>query len=156
MRAEVDLGRVINPERAGQERTQLTRGIVLALRELAQKTDIDAETRDLAAFIGLALWAVWEGIEATIAPWEKRGYWIKADRFRMEWTWSQNLGLELQLAVLKEDWMQVAQIAGKVAGKLRHVKLPQRNRLGTPWTGAWQRLSSQPPRNVIDHSIHSG
>jgi hypothetical protein len=101
MRAEVNLGRVINPERAGQERTQLTRGIVLALRELAQKTDIDAETRDLAAFIGLALWAVWEGIEATIAPWEKRGYWIKADRFRMEWAWSQNLGLELQLAVLR-------------------------------------------------------
>jgi hypothetical protein len=143
MDLEDELGRVINPERVGQERTELTRGIVLALRELANKSDVDDETRDLAAFIGLALVAVGEGVEKTILPWEKRGYWIKADRFRMEWAWSQKLGLEMQQAVLSEEWMQVAQIAGKVAGKLGSVKLPQRNRLGTPWAGSWRRLSTR-------------
>ena len=141
------MGRVINPERAGQERTQLTRGVVLALRELADKSDVDDETRDLTAFISLALLTIWDGIEATVAPWEKRGYWIKADRFRMEWTWSQKLGFEMQHAVLNEDWLRVAQLTGQVAGKLGNVKLPQRNRLGTPWMGAWQRLSSQLPRS---------
>lgn len=140
------MGRVINPERAGQERTQLTRGVVLALRALADKPDVDAETRDIAAFIGLALLAIWDGVEASVAPWEKRGYWIKADRFRMEWTWSQKLGLEMQQAVLSEDWLSVARLAGQVAGKLANIKLPQRNRLGMPWEGAWQRLSSQSPR----------
>lgn len=143
---EVVLGRVIIPEHTGQERTQLTRGIVLALRELVRKTDVDAETRDLAAFIGLALMAVWEGVEASITPWEKRGYWIKADRFRMEWIWTQKLGQEMQQAVLGEDWIRVAQLTAQVAGKLSNVKLPQRNRLGIPWTGAWQRLSSQFPK----------
>jgi hypothetical protein len=142
---EVVLGRVITPERAGQERNQLTRGIVLALRELVHKTDVDDETRDLAAFIALALLTVWEGVEASITPWEKRGYWIKADRFRMDWIWTQALGQEMQVAVLGEDWMRVAHLTAQVAGKLGNVKLPQRNRLGSPWTGAWRRLSGQAP-----------
>ena len=136
------MGRVINPERAGQERVQLTRGIVLAVRELARKTDVDSETRDLASFIGLALLAIWDGVEASIVPWEKRGYWIKADRFRMEWVWTQRLGQEITHAVLAEDWLQVAQLAAQVAGKMNNVKLPQRNRLGAPWVGAWQRLTN--------------
>lgn len=141
------MGRVINPERAGQQRTQLTRMIVLAVRELVQKKDIDGEVRDLAAFISLALLSIWEGIEASVTPWEKRGYWIKADKFRLEWDWTHHLGLELQKAVLAEDWPHVAQITAQVAGKLNNVKLPQHNRLGTPWSGAWQRIS--------DQSLHS-
>jgi hypothetical protein len=149
---EAVLGRVINPEHAGEDRTQIVRGIVLALRELAQKLEVDQETRDLASFIGLGLIAIWDGVEASVAPWEKRGYWIKADRFRMEWTWSQRLGFELQQAVLEDDWIRVAQLTGQVAGKLGNVKLPQRNRLGTPWTGAWQRLSSQPLKNIASPS----
>jgi hypothetical protein len=141
LRGEVRLGRVINPERAGQERTQLTRSIVLALRELVLKTEVDDETRDLAAFISWALLAVWVGVESSIAPWEKHGYWLKADRFRMEWSWTEKLGHEMQEAVLEDDWMQVAQITAQVGAKLSNIKLPQRNRLGAPWVGAWKRLS---------------
>jgi len=139
------LGRIINPERTSQSRNQLSRSVVLALRELALKSDIDEETYDLAAFIGLALITIWQGIESSIIPWEKRGYWVKADRFRMEWNWSERLGLEMQQAVLHEDWPQIAILTGKVAERLAKVKLPQRHRLGKPWIGAWRRLKDQSP-----------
>ena len=49
------MSRIINPESAGKERTQLTKAIVLSVRELAQQTDVTNEARDLAAFIALAL-----------------------------------------------------------------------------------------------------
>ena len=134
------MGRVINPEGAGKERTQLVRGAVLALRELMSQTTIDDKTRDLAAFIALALESTWATVDISVAAWEKRGYWVKADRFRMEWQWAERLGGGLRQAVLAEDWAQVAGLSAQVAEKVQSVKLPQRHRLGTPWVGAWARL----------------
>ena len=137
------MGRVINPESVGKERTQLTRGIVLALRELMRQTETDGRTRDLAAFIALALESVSNTIDVSVTAWEKRGYWIKADRFRMEWAWSEKLGELMRQAILKNDWPAVAAAAAQVAEKLRNVTVPQRHRLGTPWEGAWKRLQEE-------------
>jgi hypothetical protein len=100
----------------------------------------DSKTRDLAAFIALALEAVAATIDASVDAWEKRGYWVKADRFRMDWYWSEQLGRAMRQAVLAEDWPTIALTAAQVAEKLSGVKVPQRNQLGTPWTGAMDRL----------------
>ncbi len=79
-------------------------------------------------------------IDVSVGAWEKRGYWIKADRFRMDWAWTDKYSKEIKNAVLADDWARVALAAGQVAEKLKDVKVPQRNRLGTPWDGAWDRL----------------
>lgn len=134
------MGRVINPDGVGKERTRLTRAVVLALRELMRQTEPDKETRDLAAFIALALSAVSETIDTSVSAWEKRGYWIKADRFRMDWAWSEKYGRDMKQAVLEDDWGKVALTAAQVTEKLKDVKVPQRHRLGTPWVGAWDKL----------------
>jgi len=134
------LGRVINPDGVGKERTRLTRAVVLALRELMRQTEPDKETQDLAAFIALALSAVSETIDTSVSAWEKRGYWIKADRFRMDWAWSEKYGRDMKQAVLEDDWGKVALTAAQVTEKLKDVKVPQRHRLGTPWVGAWDKL----------------
>jgi hypothetical protein len=138
---EVSLGRVINPESAGKERTQLTRAVVLAIRELMQKTEVDIQTRDLAAFIALALDTIYQSIDITVAAWEKRGYWIKADRFRMEWAWSDSLGSAMRNSLLADNWDGVALTSVKIMDKLKNIDVPQRHRLGTPWVGAWEKLS---------------
>jgi hypothetical protein len=137
---EVWLGRVINPENAGKERTRLTRATVLALRELMRQSQPDAETQDLAAFIALSLKAIADTIDTSVNAWEKRGYWVKADRFRMDWIWSEQLGKAMREAVLAEDWSNVAVTAAQVAARLGSVKVPQRHGLGTPWIGAMQKL----------------
>jgi aldehyde:ferredoxin oxidoreductase len=134
------LGRLINPETAGKKRNQLTRAIVLALRELMGQPEPNATTRDIAAFIALALEAIAETIDSSVIAWEKRGYWVKADRFRMEWAWADPLSKSMRQAVTGEDWSGVARISAQVAQKLKGVNLPQRHRLGTPWEGAWLRL----------------
>jgi hypothetical protein len=103
---EEHLGRVINPDAVGKERTQLMRSVVLALRELMQQNTIDPMTRDLAAYLALALLAIDETVDTTATAWEKRDYWLKADRFRMEWSWAGRLG-EYAPAVLADDWPKV-------------------------------------------------
>jgi len=135
---------VINPETAGKERNILQRAALLSLRELMKQTATDATTRDLAAFVALTLIAIGETIEPSVAAWEKRGYWVKADRFRMDWSWAGRFGLQMKAALLEDNWAQVAQVAGQAALKLANVKLPLRNRLGTPWVGSWDKLTKSP------------
>jgi hypothetical protein len=144
---ERTLSRVINPEGSGKERTQLTRSVVLALRELVKQQDVNENTRDLAAYITLALHAIAKTIDTSVEAWEKRGYWLKADRFRLEWAWTERLGNNMQQALLKDDWPNVALISGQVAEKLHTVEIPQRHKLGTPWVGAWQQLTANGTRS---------
>jgi hypothetical protein len=137
------LGRVINPESAGKERNQLVRAVVLALRELMRQAEPNREAHDIAAFIVIALDEINGTIDASVAAWEKRGYWVKADRFRMDWSWAEHLGPKMRQALLAEDWGNVAGISVQIAQKLGDVKVPQRTRLGEPWVGAWERLKTR-------------
>jgi len=134
------MSRIINPESAGKQRTQLTKGVVLAIRELMKQEQADENTRDLAAFIGLALIEIGETIDVSVQAWEKRGYWVKAERFRMDWEWVQQLGQAMLDALKAEDWNQVALLSVRIAQKLQKIQVAERNRIGTPWKGAWQRL----------------
>jgi hypothetical protein len=134
------MSRVINPDSAGKERGHLTRSIVLALRQLAKQTEVDEATRDLAAFIALALIRIDATIDISVQAWEKRGYWVKADKFRMEWMWTRQMGEQMREAVLGEDWGTVARISAQAGQKLVKIKVPERHRLGTPWVGAYGLL----------------
>ncbi|HWQ84924.1 MAG TPA: hypothetical protein VN363_10175 [Anaerolineales bacterium] len=134
------LSRVYNPESAGKDRSRLTRAVVISLRELMRQPEPNPTTRDLAAFIALALNSIAETIDPSVAAWEKRGYWVKADRFRLDWAWTARLSDTLGKAVLAENWGEVAQAAVQIATKLQDVKVPVNHRMGTPWTGAWVKL----------------
>ena len=137
------MSRVINPNSVGKERDQWVKAVVVALRELAQQSDAGAQTRDVIAFVVLALESIAETIDPSVEAWEKRGYWVKADRFRMDWIWAGQYGKELRKALLSEDWAQAAMLSAKIGGRLSHVKIPARNRIGQPWVGAWQKLKGR-------------
>ncbi len=133
------MSRIINSESAGKDRTRLSKAVVLAIRELARQTEPGPEARDLAAFITLALSIIAQTIDVSVAAWEKRGYWVKADKFRMDWNWSGQLAEKMKAALLEDDWAGVAQSAAQIAQKLGKVT-PAGNRVGTPWVGAWSEL----------------
>ena len=135
---------IINPESAGKERTQLTKAIVLAVRELAQQTEITKEAKDLAAFIALALKSISDGIDISVAAWEKRGYWVKADRFRMEWMWTGSFAEKMKSAVLADDWGTVAMLSAQIAQKFNKIVVSENHRLGKPWAGAFGQLNDKP------------
>jgi hypothetical protein len=136
------LSRLIKTGSASKDRNLLEKGIVLAIRELTQQSSMDATTRDLLAYIALSLMAIGGTIDESVAAWEKRGYWVKADRYRMEWIWASNLGEEMKQVILAEDWGSVVRIAAQVTQKMSNVKISQRNRLGSPWAGSFEKLKS--------------
>ena len=135
------MSRIINPDSVGKERTQLSKGIVLSIRELAKQTDPGPESRDMAAFIALALAVISEGIDVSVAAWEKRGYWVKADKFRMEWLWADAYAAKMRAAVLADDWAAVALVMTQTAQKLSKITVPAGHRLGRPWVSAWKSLN---------------
>ena len=137
------LSRVINPESAGKERTQLTKAIVLAIRELAKQAEVTDEARDLAAFIALALKSISEGIDISVAAWEKRDYWIKADKFRMEWMWTGQVADKMKVAIFTNDWGTIAMLMPQIAQKFSKIMVSDNHRLGKPWVGAHQQLTNQ-------------
>jgi hypothetical protein len=134
------LSRVYNPESVGKDRTRLSKSIVLALRELMKQSEPNALTKDLTAFVVLALEEISENIDVSVEAWEKRGYWVKADKFRLEWEWAGSYAKALKIALLAEDWGNVAMTSAKIAQKLNKVTVPEHHRLGTPWVGSWKKL----------------
>ncbi len=137
------MSRVINPDSAGKQRTRLSKSVVLALRQLARQSDTGGETRDLAAFISMALEAISQGIDASVAAWEKRGYWVKADKFRMEWAWTGPIAAKMRAAIAADDWATVAMLSAQVAEKLSKIQVTDNHRLGKPWEGAYERLAQK-------------
>ena len=105
---EGTLSRIIDPDSAGKKRNRRKREVVLALRELLQQTHINKISREFAAFIGLALAEIYATVDVSVSAWEKRGYWVKADKFRLEWEWADLLGNIMQQAVLNDDWEVIA------------------------------------------------
>lgn len=136
------MSRVINPDSTGKQRTQLSKAIVLAVRELARQKDVTDETRDLAAFIAIALQTIADGIDASVTAWEKRDYWVKADKFRMEWAWAGQNAEKMRTAVVSDDWANVARLSAQVAQKLNKVQVSDNHRLGKPWVGSFKRINS--------------
>lgn len=137
------MSRVINPDSAGKERARLTKAIALAIRELAKQTEPGVEARDLAAYVAIALSIIATTIDVSVAAWEKRGYWVKADRFRMDWAWSAHAAEKMRAALLTDDWAGVAQATAMTAQKLNKITVPPGHRLGRPWVGAWKELEKK-------------
>ena len=137
---EKPLARVINLNSVGTQRKRLTKSVVIALRELMKQQTPDSNTYDLAAYISLALHIIHETVDQSVTAWEKRGYWLKADRFRLQWEWSEKESKEMKNALFSEDWAQVALVSARVAEKLNDVEVSKRHRFGTPWVGAWDHL----------------
>jgi hypothetical protein len=137
------LGRVINPERPGKIRERLLKVLVIALEEYQNLDGGSDQTKDVAAFIALTLEAISQTAERTASAWEKRDYWIKADRFRNEWIWVSMYGNRMQAAVLNGDYSLVHATATDILEFVNDIELPKRHRLGTPWTGAYQVLKKK-------------
>ncbi len=135
------MSRVINPDSVGKERTRLTKGIVLCIRQLAKQSKVTSETKDQAAYIALALQGIADGIDVSVVAWEKRDYWVKADKFRMEWMWAGQLAAKIKEAVLGDDWATIAMLIPQIAQRFNKIEVSDNHRLGVPWMGAYTLLA---------------
>jgi len=131
-----DVTRIIKTSTPGKERARLSKAIVITIREFMRHNEPNHHTRDMIAFIILALKEIAEGIDKSVAAWEKRGYWVKADKYRMEWQWSGHFAKELQSAFKDEKWNNILDLLLKLMDKFKDIKVSDRHRMGKPWEGA--------------------
>jgi len=90
-------------------RNRLIKSIVLAIRNIYQKSIIDDEGLDLIAFIIIALIQINKTVEQSATAWEKRNYWIKADKFRLEWVWAIQYANTLEKILHDKNWGQLGE-----------------------------------------------
>ena len=139
--------RIIKTTTPGKERNQLSRAIVITIREFMRQQEPGNAAREMVAFIILALHEIADGIDKSVAAWEKRGYWVKADKYRMEWQWTGQIADQLKNAFDCEDWGEIAAQLMSVMNHLASVKVSDRHRMGKPWVGALREYRSQQGRN---------
>ena len=137
------MSRVVNPDGVGKQRDRLLKGVALALRQLAMRATVDDETRDLVAFMALALNEIHSNIDVTCQAWEKRDYWLKADQFRRDWAWAGKTADKLERLVLGDQWQTLGDLVPVLAKNLEKVNVPKRNTLGTPWVGSFVQLKKE-------------
>ena len=137
------MSRVISTRSIRRERELLLRGVAQAARAYDPQSQGTPEAWDQAAFIVLGLRKIHSGVERTVTPWEKRGYWMKADKFRLEWEWTERTAGALQLALGEANWERINELVGGLKAQLDGVKIPVRGRPKAPWKGAWEVLQAQ-------------
>ena len=137
------MSRIVNSESAGKDRTRLTKVVVISVRELLRQQEVSDLSRDLIACVLRSLDAIYETIDASVAAWEDRGYWVKADHFRMEWQWTKIIADKMRPLVYEENYGELIPLMVQVMQALQSVKVSENHRLGTPWTGQWQLLMAE-------------
>jgi hypothetical protein len=134
------MSRIVSVQGVGTRRQRLRRTVAEALRRLLAKDELDGEARDLAALIVFSLREIDQGIEQTVAAWEKRDYYLKADRFAQEWRWAVPAADELEEILREEAWER---LPASLASLLSHFSDITVNRMVRPeelWQGCYERL----------------
>ena len=130
------MSRLITVTNPSTERNQLRRTVAEALRHLMSKKKIDDESKDLVALIVYALRGITQGVDQSARAWEKRDYFVKADKFRMEWAWAEKYANRLEMILRGQLWGELPLALAELAQAryARRSLVAQRNRAG-------QRLS---------------
>lgn len=131
------MSRVVRTGSATRTRERLMQAIALALRGLVNGKPSDEQLRDRLAFTILALDQIASSADETCNAWEKRGYWVKADRFRDEWGWVEQTRRDLRSALEAGDHSSAAARAAGLLVRLAAVHIPERLQSTRPWEGAW-------------------
>jgi hypothetical protein len=138
------MGRLINTDSTGTQRQRWRRTIAEALKRLMAKPDLDAESKDLAALIVLSLREIAAGVEQSATAWDKRHYYIKADRLRAEWEWADRLAERLARLIRVDDWLRIPVVLAEIAPRFADVDVVKLTRSAELWQGAYLRVKNEP------------
>lgn len=132
---------IIKTSTPGKERAHFGKAIVITIREFMRQKGPDENTNDMVAFIILALEEISAGIDKSVAAWEKRGYWVKADKYRMEWAWAEPQAKLLRQSFAARNWPSIAGHLVKIMAHFSEIKVSNKHRMGQPWVGAFKEFN---------------
>ena len=140
------MGRIVSTERPGKIRNQHRRTVAETLRRLSQKSQLDDEAKDLAALIVFSLHGIADTVDQTIDAWEKRDYWMKAERFREQWRWLEPITDELSAIVGGDGegrWGHLPAILAQLIPHFADVTIKKMTRRPTLWRGAYEKFMQE-------------
>jgi hypothetical protein len=134
------MGRIIYTQSPGKTRHHYRRSVAEMLRRLGRKRRIDDEARDQAALIVLCLQGMADTVDQTVSAWEKRDYWMKAERFRREWEWLDPMADQLAAVICQQEWHELPDLLAGLAPHFSDIAVRRMTREATLWRGAYERL----------------
>ena len=134
------MSRVINTASPGKHRNAARRTIAEILRHLMLKKQFDDESRDMVAAVVYALRTIAETVEVTLDAWEKRDYFLKADRYRLEWEWVTPAAQRLRDVAVAERWEQLPAELAALAPRFADIHIAKMTRTEKEWRGSYQLL----------------
>ncbi len=142
------MSRIVNLNSPAKVRSQNLRSIAEVLRHLADKTSFDAESKDMAASLVYFLHEINASTEQTAEAWEKRGYWMKAERFLRNWAWSIEMAANLEDVIRNDAWDLLPDLLGQLLTYTADIQVKNMTRSKDTWQGAYERLMAEPPSEI--------
>jgi hypothetical protein len=143
-----NMSRIININNPSKVRNQNQRTIAEILRRIGNKSNIDDETKDMAAAMVFLLREIYTGVEASIQAWEKKGYWMKADRYLREWEWTAEVAANLEDVIRNKAWDLLPRVLADLLPFISEVQIKTMTRPVSTWQGAYKKLLSQSPEEI--------
>lgn len=137
------MGRVINTDSAGSQRSYHMRTAAELLRRLSQKETLDTEAKDMLATLVYSFREIETGIDQSATAWEKRDYYMKADELRRRWDWTSLAASELEALIVEERWNDVPEMMARLFPHVSDVTVTKFMRKEKDWAGAWPRLLAE-------------
>jgi len=137
------MSRIIHTKSPGQIRNQHRRTIAEALRRLSQKSQIDKDAKNLASLIVFCLHGMADTVDRTIQAWEKRNYWMKAERFREEWRWVDPAADEVGAVIYEDQWDQLPLVLAGLMPHFADITVKRMTRKPEIWRGAYEKFMQE-------------
>lgn len=134
------MGRIVHTNRPSTQRQRLRRTIAEALHRLMRKNKPDEEAKDLVALIVFSLRELSAGVDRSAQAWEKRGYFMKADRFRRDWEWAEAMAKQLEAQLRAGDWPRLSASLGTLSVRFSDIRITRLTRSASLWEGCYRRL----------------
>ncbi len=142
------MSRIVNANNPTTIRNRNRRSIAEILRHLSQKSTIDNEAKDMAATIVFLLREIEEGVESSARAWEKRDYWLKAERFLRDWTWVKETAFNFEDVIRNDALDLLPELMADLFPRFVDIQLKTMTREPSLWRGAYQRLMESPPSEM--------
>jgi hypothetical protein len=134
------MSRLINTNDPGKLRNTARRTIAEILRHLMFKRSLDEETKDMAAALVFALREIAASVDTTVEAWEKRDYFLKADRFRLEWEWAGPTADRLQEIVMLGRWEELPAQLAILLPRFKDIRIAKMTRPTSAWKASYALL----------------
>ncbi len=139
------MSRVIHVDNPGKRRNAARRSIAEILRYLSRKAQIDDEAKDMAAALVFLLTEIKATVDESAAAWEKRGYWMKVERFVRDYEWIPEAAANLDDVIRHDAWDLLPELLADLSPHFDDIHIKTLTRKPTEWRGAYSRLKAAPP-----------